>query len=69
MRLIAPSAFRSVLVWWADGVVDQHPRVVADVSPWWCGRASVGTPRVKAVWSKAAARDTTETITEKEKTP
>lgn len=37
----ASSAFRGVLVWWVDDVVNQYPGVVADVSPRWGRRASV----------------------------
>ena len=33
MGPITPSAFRGVLAWWADDVVEQRPSV-ADVSPW-----------------------------------
>lgn len=64
-----PSAFRGVLGWWADDVVDQRLGVVADVSPRWGGQATCRGPMVKAIGSKTVVHNATKIITEKEKEP
>lgn len=47
-------------MFWGDGSKCREPThwTVADASPVWCGQASVGATRVKAIGSKVVARQT-----------